>query len=41
MEKLTMLPGARKDRIAFLRIVFDRLKTAGRFDPSTSLGRTS
>jgi hypothetical protein len=27
-------------RAAFLRIVFDRLKTAGRFDPSTSLNST-
>jgi hypothetical protein len=29
-----------KQRAAFLRIVFDRLKTAGRFDPSTSLNST-
>jgi hypothetical protein len=29
-----------KQRAAFLRIVFDRLKTAGRFDPSTSLNAT-
>jgi hypothetical protein len=29
-----------KQRAAFLRIVFDRLKAAGRFDPSTSLDST-
>jgi hypothetical protein len=29
-----------KQRAAFLRIVFDRLKAAGRFDPSTSLDCT-
>ncbi|HXO67905.1 MAG TPA: hypothetical protein VN838_02990, partial [Bradyrhizobium sp.] len=29
-----------QQRAAFLRIVFDRLKTAGRFDPSTSLDCT-
>jgi hypothetical protein len=29
-----------KQRAAFLRIVFDRLKTAGRLDPSNSLGCT-
>jgi hypothetical protein len=29
-----------KQRAAFLRIVFDRLKAAGRFDPSTNLNST-